>query len=154
MDRTDKEEYIVGCILLLSNKLAQFGDCILPDITFKQWFLLLMVSKMQTEEKSIHGIAEFTGTSRQNVKKMLAALETKGYVTVCKSTLDARALKVELTEKTYQYFADHAVVAAEETDKLFADFSLEEIDSLAHKLEKLFNCLALYREKGEYDEQE
>lgn len=41
MDRIEKEENIIGYITLLSNKLAQFGDNILPDITFKQWFLLI-----------------------------------------------------------------------------------------------------------------
>lgn len=77
MNRIDKEEMIIGYITLLSNKLTQFGDNILPDITFKQWFLLIMISKMEIEEKSLNSIAEFVGTSRQNIKKMLIPLEKR-----------------------------------------------------------------------------
>ena len=51
MDRTENEEYIIGCICLLSNKIIKFGDQMLPDITFRQWFLLLMISKMSDKEK-------------------------------------------------------------------------------------------------------
>ena len=49
MNRIDKEEMIIGYITLLSNKLTQFGDNILPDITFKQWFLLIMISKIMLD---------------------------------------------------------------------------------------------------------
>lgn len=154
MDRTEKEEYIIGCISLLANKFTQFGDNILPDITFKQWFLLMMISKMEIKEKSINSIAEFVGTSRQNIKKMLISLEEKGYVIISKSTLDARALKVELGEKTYQYFSENADIAAEETNKLFSSFSFEEIENLAYQLDKLLNCLTLYAKRGINNEQD
>lgn len=149
MNRTEKEEYIIGCISLLSNQLTQFGDSILPDITFKQWFLLIMISKMEIEEKNINSISEFVGTSRQNVKKMLTSLEKKGYIVFDKSKLDARSLKVTLTDKAYQYFVDNSNIAALETNKLFESFSLEEIDSLICSLEKLTDCLALYKDRKE-----
>lgn len=147
MNRIDKEETIIGYITFLSNKLTQFGDGILPDITFKQWFLLIMIAKMKIEEKSLNSIAEFVGTSRQNVKKMLIPLENKGYVTVLKSELDARALKVELTEKSYQYFKENADVTAQETKELFGPFSIDEIDGLIAGLEKLVYSLSQYSEK-------
>lgn len=148
MGRTEKEQYIIGCISLLSNKLNQFGDEILPDITFKQWFLLMMISKMEPEqEKNINSISEVVGTSRQNIKKMLIPLQEKGYVQVCKSTYDARALKVELTEKTYQYFADNEDITGRETNRLFKQFSIEEIEGLVCNLEKLMDCLAVYGER-------
>lgn len=139
MDRTENEEYIIGCICLLSNKIIKFGDQMLPDITFRQWFLLLMISKM-SDEKSINSIAEFTGTTRQNVKKLLTPLESKGYVMIKKSSSDARALQVELTEKTYRYFADNAEPAAAETDRLFSSFSDAQINSLTKNLGKLLGA--------------
>ena len=99
MDMIEKEEYIIGSISLISNKITLFGDTILQDITFKQWFLLLMISKMKIQDKNINSIAEFVGTTRQNTKKMLVSLESKGYVNIKKSKSDARALNVELTKK-------------------------------------------------------
>lgn len=144
MNITEKEDYIIGCISLLSNKITQFGDFILPDITFKQWFLLIMISKMELQEKNINSIAEFVGTTRQNVKKMLIPLESKGYVIIKRSRNDARALKVELTEKTYRYFSENDEPTARETNKLFSSFSVEEIDSLACALKKLLCCFETY----------
>ncbi len=141
MDKVEKSEYIIGCISMLANKLTQFGDEIFPDITFKQWFLLLMISKMDIEEKNVQNIAECVGTSRQNIKKMLTVLETKNYVVISKSTADARSLKVELTEKAYQYFQENASIAEQETEKLFAEFSLDEIDILISGLDKLIRRL-------------
>ena len=32
MNRTEKEEFIIGSISLLSNKITLFGDSIFPDI--------------------------------------------------------------------------------------------------------------------------
>lgn len=147
MDRIDKEERIIGYITLLSNKLSQFGDSLLPDITFKQWFLLIMIAKMGKKEKNLNSIAEFVGTSRQNIKKMLIPLENKGYVQIIKSELDARALNVELTEKSYIYFNDNADNAARETNKLFESFSIDEIENLIADLEKLIYSLSQYGNK-------
>lgn len=144
MNKTEKEEYIIGSISLLSNKITLLGDTIFPDITFKQWFLLMMISKMELQDKNLNSIAEVVGTTRQNVKKMLVPLESKGYVKIEKSKNDARALKVELTEKTYQYFAENNEPTACEANKLFSSFSVTEIDSLVYTLEKLLHCFEAY----------
>ncbi len=152
MNRIEKEDYIIGYVSLIANKITLFGDAILPDITFKQWFLLMMISKMELREKNLNSIAEFVGTTRQNVKKMLTPLASKGYVTIAKSTWDARALKVELTEKTYQYFAENDEPTAREADKLFAAFSDTEIDSLVYSLKKLLSCFATYPQGSKNNE--
>ena len=144
MNRTEKEEYIIGYISLISNKTAQFGDLILTDITFPQWFLLMMISKIEEQEKTINSIAEFVGSSRQNVKKMLDLLAGKGYVMIEKSNSDKRALNVNLTPKTWQYFADHDELATSEINKLFSAFSMDEIDHLASALEKLLNAFETF----------
>lgn len=153
MDRTEKEEYIIGYVSLISNKLSQAGDTIFPDITFKQWFLLMMISKMEPkQEKNINSISDVVGTSRQNIKKMLTSLETKGYVVIGRSTVDLRALKVELTDKTYQYFFENADIAAHQAHQLFKQFSIDEIDSFICNLQKLMDCLALNGERKTNDE--
>ena len=98
MDLKEKKEYIIGYISLISNKIVKFGDLIMPDITFRQWFLLMMISKMESKEKTINSIAEFVGSSRQNVRTMLNSLEKKNYVIISKSNIDTRALDVKLTK--------------------------------------------------------
>ena len=149
MNRTEKEEYIIGFISLISNKIVQFGNLMLTDITFPQWFLLMMISKMEQQEKTINSIAEFVGSSRQNVKKMLNLLAGKGYVLIEKSSSDKRALNVKLTPKTWQYFSDHDALATAEINKLFSAFSVDEIDHLSTALEKLLNAFEAYRMENE-----
>ena len=149
MNRTEKEEYIIGFISLISNKVVQFGDLMLTDITFPQWFLLMMISKMEQQEKTINSIAEFVGSSRQNVKKMLNLLAGKGYVLIENSNSDKRALNVNLTPKTWQYFSDHDALATSEINKLFSAFSRDEIDHLTTALEKLLKAFETYRMENE-----
>jgi len=38
MNRTEKEEYIIGLIFLISNKTAQFGGLMLTDMTIPQCY--------------------------------------------------------------------------------------------------------------------
>ena len=147
MDRTEKEQFVIGAISLLSNKLIQVGDGILPDITFRQWFLLIMMSKMEIDEKNINSIAEFVGTTRQNIKKMLIPLKKNGYVSISQSNQDGRALKVELTEKAYQYFSDNDKATAYESNQLFSLFSDEEVNCFVSNLQKLLHSLEMYRER-------
>ena len=142
MERTAKSQYIIGCISLLSNRLTQFGDDFLPDLSFKQWFLLMMISKMGTDEININSIAEFVGTSRQNVKKMLVPLSDKGYVTMQKSTTDARALSILLTKKAKTYLTKNADLADQKTEKLFADFTDEQLNFLVTNLRQLLQTLS------------
>ena len=139
--RTGKENYILGAISLVSNELNGFCGSFLSDITFKQWFLLMMISKMEKGEKSVNLIADFTGTSRQNVKKMLVPLEKKGYVSVTDSEKDGRALSVELTDKTYKFFFDYDVRIAKATDLLFKSFSDAELDLFVSSFRKIIATL-------------
>ena len=85
MARTGREEFAMGAISLLSNRLAGFGEGMLEDLTFRQWFLLTMISRMDPGEKNVREVAEFVGTSRQNVRKMIVPLERRGYLKTCRS---------------------------------------------------------------------
>lgn len=80
--------------------------------------MLLVISKMELEEKNINRIAELVRTTRQNVKKTLTHLESKGYVIINKSSVDSRALKIELTDKTFQYFIDNVDVVERKTNQV------------------------------------
>lgn len=140
MGRIEKEEYIIGSISLLSNKFSQFGDSIHDDITYKQWFLLLMISKMDDGEKNLNSIAEFVGTTRQNVKKIVSQLEEKKYLKVRQSRTDGRALEVELAPKARKYFEKNYEMTSAKTDKLFSKIDDSKLDDLVVDLTRLMEC--------------
>lgn len=137
MNRTEKEQYVFGMVLLLANKLQIWGDNILDDVTFKQWFLLMLISKMNIQNPTIKDISDFSGTSRQNVKKMLEQLANKKYVNINKSITDERALSVKLTKKAFLYFANNEKMAADNVNLLFSSISDEELNITRSTLEKL-----------------
>jgi DNA-binding MarR family transcriptional regulator len=141
MDRIERSEHLFGSILLLANKLQAWGDGLLEDISFKQWFLLLLISKMETANPTVTEIADFAGTSRQNVKKILNILEKKGYVCLNRSGLDARALNVLLTDKTFEYFRANEDKAASAVIKLFSEVSDRELNLAITAAEKLLAAL-------------
>lgn len=141
--RTGKEHYVIGAISLISNELNNLGGA-LKGITFKQWFLLLMMSKMEKGAKTVNEIAEFAGSSRQNVKKMLGGLSEKGFVKIDKSQSDARALSVELTDKAYKFFFETEGIVASATKELFGGFSDTELDAFIVLLKKLIAGIENY----------
>lgn len=139
MIRTNMEEYAFGMILLLANKFQIWGDSLLPDITIKQWFLLILTSKMNKQMPTITEIADFTGTSRQNTKKILEQLAKKKFVSIKKSKTDERALNVMLSQKTFDYFSANDKTAADNVNKLFFCISDEELNTTVKTLEKLLS---------------
>ena len=137
MDRTTIEEYIFGSILLLSNKMQIRGDKILSDITLKQWFLLVLISKMENKNPTIKEIAEFSGTTRQNVKKMLEQLHNKKYIKIQSSKTDSRALNVSLLKKTFDYFIENEKKVTEAAHQMFSEITDEEISITKQTFDKL-----------------
>ncbi|MEI3376488.1 MAG: MarR family transcriptional regulator [Coriobacteriales bacterium] len=140
-DREQFEQYVIGAISILSNRFSRFADSLHSDITFKQWYLMMMISRMDDEPKNVRDIAEYTGTTRQNVKKMLASLEEKGYVTCSRSRADGRALDIELTRKAHAYFAENGAAAERKIDELFASVSDAELKTIVASIQKLTDCL-------------
>jgi len=137
MDRTELEEYIFGSILLIANKIQIWGDNILQDLTLKQWYLLMLISKMNNKNPSINDISEFSGTSRQNVKKILEQLGKKNFVKIRRSKTDARTLNVSLTKKTYNYFTENEKKDADIVNNIFSKITDEELKFTKLTIDKL-----------------
>lgn len=144
MARTGKEQYVVGALPLLANSLSVLGDHLPSGVTYRQWFLLMMLSRMDAEEKSVARVAEFAGTSRQNVKKMLSSLKERGYVELIPSSTDHRALSVSLTRKGRDYVRRHEGAVVDQTARLLAPLSDAELDTLATSLQRLSECVEAF----------
>ena len=135
------QEYVFGAVLLLANKLQVWGEGLVDELTMKQWFLLVFISRMTTPRPSVTQVAEFTGTSRQNTKKMLALLDAQGFVDLAPSTSDGRALSVGLTDKTWACFADNQARAVQAAAALFEGVTDEDLAGAVHTLEHLLAVL-------------
>ena len=76
--RANIEQYVFGTTSLIANRMAAAIDADLSGITYKQWFFLMMIDRMDSLEKSVHDVAQFIGTTRQNARKINEQLENKG----------------------------------------------------------------------------
>lgn len=124
MDELHEKAYIFGTIFTLSNRLQVLGDEFDKNITTKQWLFIIGVSKFE-EPPTISEVASHIGYSRQNAKRIAAALHERGYVTISKDKNDARALRIGLTPKCREYFKKRDKREIEFLEKIFAGFDAE-----------------------------
>ena len=134
-------QFIFGSVFLLANKLQIAGDKITEELTTKQWFLLVMISKMDKELPSMTDIANFTGSTRQNITKMLLILEKKGYITISTLPEDKKSMRVTLTEKCGEHFASKEKSGNELLEKIFAGISLDKLRSVSEVFMAMFENL-------------
>ena len=124
MNELKKQAYIFGTIFILSNKLQVLGDEFDKNITTKQFLFVLGVSKFK-EPPMLSEVANFIGYSRQNAKRIAAALQKSGFVTLSKDEYDARVLRIELTPKCREYFNSRDELEIEFIKNIFTGFDSE-----------------------------
>jgi DNA-binding MarR family transcriptional regulator len=149
MNELKQKAYIFGTIFTLSNKLQVLGDKFDENITTKQWLFILGVSKFQ-EPPTVSEVANFIGYSRQNAKRIAAALQKTGYVMISKDKNDARALRIELTSKCREYFKNRDEREIEFLEKIFTGFDAELTDGLYKGLSMLANNIEVIMNDGRY----
>lgn len=136
MNELEQKAYIFGTIFTLSNRLQVLGDEFDRNITAKQWLFILGVSSFEAPP-TISEVANFIGYSRQNAKRIAAALQKSGFIMVSKDENDARALRIQTTSKCTEYFATRDKREIEFLEKIFVGFDAELTNSVYRGLVKL-----------------
>ncbi len=136
MNELEQKAYIFGSIFALANKLQVLGDAFDKNITIKQWLFIVGVSQF-SEPPTLSEVANFIGYSRQNAKRIAAALDERGYITVVKDENDARALRISLTQKCSDYFTQRSQIELAFLDQLFNGFDPEMTHGLYRGLTRL-----------------
>ncbi len=141
MDWIQKAQMTFGNMLIVANRIQSKGDGLFCDLSLKQWFLLIIISNMPETDLSINRIAEVNGTTRQNVRKMLELMRTKGYVELLQGKNDARTLDVQLTDKTREFLKANEELGILYTRQLFEGINEEQLDTVNNVCNKLFSNL-------------
>jgi DNA-binding MarR family transcriptional regulator len=153
LNRIEKEKYIYGSLFLIGNKLQVLGDTYLKasGITSKQWLLTVMLAYNKDKNPTLTEMAEFLGSSRQNVKQLALKLEEKGFLRIERDSKDSRILRLKNTEKSQEFWESRQTEDIQFIVELFKTLTLDEVDSLASSLDKLFNRIEIMKEqyKGE-----
>lgn len=134
----DKNRMIQGIfssIFIIQNRMQTAGEKIQTEISMKQWLLIAMTLNCP-EPRTLTNVGNLMGCSRQNVKKLAAALEKTGFVEL--RTGKNNSVSIEPTEKASKYFADIAPRHEETLKLLFQDFSEDELAQLYKLFGKLY----------------
>ena len=92
-------EIIYGLLFAVSNRIQACADKVLPDITSRQHFLLIVLSVFKDKYPSLKEVAKAMGSSYQNVKKMADSLEKKEFIVVKRDEYDKRKYNLMMTDK-------------------------------------------------------
>ena len=122
----------------VTNKLQIQGDKHLQDMTIRQILSIPTLFHAPDGKATINHIARSMGTTKQNAKQIVAALERKGYLSVAPSEQDKRAVNITITPEGNSAFE----VCSERTDEflanIFCDFTTEDLETLCTLLQKLY----------------
>lgn len=147
MNELEQQSFIFGSIFVLSNRLQVLGDAFDKNITIKQWLFLASVAQFK-EMPTISEVADHIGYSRQNAKRIAAALEESGFLTISKDKNDARALRIGLTVKFNDYFALRREKELEFMQNLYNGFDSELINGFYKGLVKLAANITIMENKN------
>ena len=139
MQQAGIEQFLIGSMNLVSNKINQICSEALIHITFKQWLMLVMMSRMEEEENTLQDVADFCGSSRQNTRRILGVLEERGYCKLTPSKSDARTLLVKITPQGREIARKESGVVADVIAPIFEDLTSDEMNTLVHAMQKVLN---------------
>jgi DNA-binding MarR family transcriptional regulator len=122
----------------VSNKIQVCGDKVLERLTMRQLMTLIAIVHLPKGEASLNRIAEKMGTTKQNIKQLVSAMEKKGYVCIIPSETDKRACNVEISNEGKIVFEDCNTRGMKFLSELFRGFSETELENLWSMLKKLY----------------
>ena len=127
-----------GTLFSVSNKLQVCGDKVMDSLTSRQLMTLIAIAHLPKGEASLNRIAKKMGTTKQNVKQLVSAMEKKGYISVVPSEADKRAYSVEITENGQLVFMECFNLGMSFFKDLFHDFTVDELEVFWGMLKKLY----------------
>ncbi|MCL2091032.1 MAG: MarR family transcriptional regulator [Micrococcales bacterium] len=142
MDDLVTKSRVFAAIFILANRMQMLGDAMDPRVTTKQWGVLEAVDKAERPDPSLSEIAQMVGTSRQNVKKLVVALEHEGLVRLRRDPDDARATRVTKTDECRRHLAARDVTERAFLADLFDGVPPDVVDGLVEGLAHLLDNVA------------
>ncbi len=142
MDDLATKSRVFAAIFILANRMQMLGDAMDPRVTTKQWGVLEAVDKAERPDPSLSQIAQMVGTSRQNVKKLVVALEREGLVLFRRDPDDARATRVTMTDECRRHLAARDVTERDFLTDLFDGVPPDVVDGLVEGLAHLLDNVA------------
>jgi DNA-binding MarR family transcriptional regulator len=131
-------QQVYGTLFALGNKLQAKGDTYLEGLTSRQLMAMIAIIHLPDEGRTLNNIARKLGTTKQNVKQLVANVEKKGYVLTLPSKTDKRAHNVKITRSGKQAMQECSEPSVAFFTDVFKDFQKEELEILWSLLKRLY----------------
>ncbi|WP_205622742.1 hypothetical protein [Paenibacillus wynnii] len=153
MDLMKDEKFVFGSIQIVANKKETLLERELKefDITFKQWFLTVVIENTFDTPPTLKETAKAMGSSHQNVKQIALKLEQKGFIFLEKDKKDSRVKRIRLTEERYKFSEMIQVKAATFTAALFMGIEEDEMSKARVVLHRMMSNLAKMEQREQED---
>ena len=137
-------KFVFGSVQIVANKMDTLLERELKeyDITFKQWFLTIVIENSFASPPTIKEAAKAMGTSHQNVKQIALKLEQKGLVALEKDKKDARVTRIRLTDLNHRLAERLQTKATRFTESLFCGISEDDMAQARIVLYSMMSNLA------------
>ena len=137
-------KFVFGSVQIVANKIDTLLERELKeyDITFKQWFLTIVLENSFDSPPTIKEVAKAIGTSHQNVKQIALKLEKKGLIALEKDKKDGRITRLRLTDQNYKLSERLQAKAAIFTETLFFGINADEMAKARMVLYRMMSNLA------------
>jgi len=144
IDLMKDQRFIFGSIQIVANKKETLLDRELKEfgITFKQWFLMVVIENTFDAPPTLKESAKAMGSSHQNVKQIALKLEQKGFIILEKDKKDSRVKRIRLTEESYKFSEIIRTKAETFTETLFMGIDEDEMSKTRAVLHKMTSNLA------------
>lgn len=136
------EIMVYGSLFSLTNRIQTIGDNVFPNISMKQYFVLMTICLFADNPPSLREVADIVGCSYQNIKKIANILETKNYITIEKDLVDKRRYNLKPIMKNVNTIMKNFENEVNEFIKaLYNGLSKQELTDTFNILTKMNNNL-------------
>lgn len=156
MNDMENKAYVFSRIFMLANRLQALGDRMDATITVKQWLLIAIILR-SGGSPTLGEIAERSGNSRQNTKKMAVILQKQGFLELKPDLQDRRILRVAVTDRCQDYFRSREDRELQFMEQLFSGIDPEMLDAVREGISRLMANVAIMEQadlKEKPDEEE
>ncbi len=145
----DRADYLMfGSVFVLANKLQFVGDRTVEGLSTKQWFLVrTMMDMPEDPPPTITQIATEMDTTRQNIAKMLEAMQRDGMAVIEENTLDRRSRHVRITEQGKRQARQIAENAQGFMRSLFEGVAPDDLSAAGRVVVKMIDNLTKLQEE-------
>ncbi|MDR1512754.1 MAG: MarR family transcriptional regulator [Propionibacteriaceae bacterium] len=138
----DDGHVVFGAVFAVANRLQRVLDQVMPEVTAKQWWLLVTLS-MFDEPPTLGELAEAADTSHQNTRQVLDKLADKGFVKLVPDQNDGRVRRVLATAMVDEWGQATAGQARDFMTAMYAQLDPDELAAVASGLLRIHDALGV-----------